>query len=80
MRLYRIAERRDKYGNTCKEWKLYKTIPELPRIEVFRARILIDAECHYCGMPLYKGDIVWMRDDPDVGDIYCSTNCAIKDQ
>ena len=54
MRLYRIAERRDKYGNTCKEWKLYKTIPELPRIEVFRARILIDAECRYCG-PCTKG-------------------------
>ncbi len=38
-----------------------------------RTRLRDDCHCHWCGMPLYRGDVLLM--DTDTGRTYCSKQC-----
>jgi len=38
-----------------------------------RTRLRDDCHCHWCGMPLYRGDVLLL--DTDTGRTYCSKQC-----
>jgi hypothetical protein len=56
-------------------WQPFKKV-EGPYIKLFRWTTCDDEVCTNCGAPIFRGDSLWIKDDPYIGDGFCSLGCV----